>query len=293
MEEFDRATAPEPPMRVLVGLLGREIQLSRSPQMHEDEARAHGIDLKYELFDFAALGKAETDLPGFIEQLERSGFAGVNVTHPFKQAVIPLLDELSDGARKIGAVNTIAFGTGRRLGYNTDVTGFAESFRRGLPNARLARIVQTGAGGAGAATAHAMLELGADHICLVDPDADRASQLCEALQRSYGQSRASAASSVGEAMESADGLINASPVGMAEYQGSPVPIESLSPHQWVADIVYFPLETELVRKAREKGCRVLDGGGMAVFQAAGAFEIFTGLRADGDRMRARFLEGVE
>ena len=293
MEEFDRAPAPEHPTRVLVGLLGTEIQRSRSPQMHEDEARALGIELKYELFDFAALAKTEADLPAFIEELQRSGFAGVNVTHPFKQSVIPLLDELSDGARKIGAVNTIAFRHGRRLGYNTDVTGFAESFRRGLPNVELATILQTGAGGAGAATAHAMLELGANHICLVDPDADRASQLCEALQQSYGHGRASTAPSIEEVLGSASGIINASPVGMAEYPGSPVPMDALTPHQWVADIVYFPLETELVRGAREKGCRVLDGGGMAVFQAAGAFEIFTGLRADGDRMRARFLEGVE
>jgi shikimate dehydrogenase len=292
LEELDRAPVPERPKRVLVGLLGREIQLSRSPQMHEDEARAQGIELKYELFDFAALGKTEADLPGFIEELQRAGFAGVNVTHPYKQAVIPLLDELSDGARKIGAVNTIAFGSGTRFGYNTDVTGFAESFRRGLPEAGLARILQTGAGGAGAATAHAMLELGAGHICLVDPDADRAGQLCEALRASYGQGRASTAASVERELASASGIINASPIGMAEYPGSPIPGDALRSHQWVADIVYFPLETELVRGARAQGCRVLDGGGMAVFQAAGAFEIFTGLRADGDRMRARFLECV-
>ena len=289
MEDFDRAPALGPKTRVLAGLVGRDIQLSRSPQMHQEEARAQGISLDYRLFDFAALAMTEVDLPAFIKDLQGVGYAGVNVTHPFKQAVIPLLDELSEGARQVGAVNTIAFRDGKRLGYNTDITGFAESFKRGLPNASLAAVLQTGAGGAGAATAHAVLEMGANHISLFDPDAERAEHLCNALRLAHGQERASVAASVEAAVRSADGIVNASPIGMAEYPGSPIPTSALQPHQWVADIVYFPLETQLVREARERGCRVLDGGGMAVYQAAGAFEIFTGRPADAARMRQQFV----
>lgn len=287
MEELNRVTATA---RVLAGLLGRDIQLSRSPQMHEAEAGAQGIKLDYRLFDFAALGMTEEELPAFISDLQAVGYAGINVTHPFKQAVIPLLDELSDGARQVGAVNTIAFRGGRRLGFNTDVTGFAESFRRGLPGARKKVVFQAGAGGAGAATANAMLELGADSVIVQDLNQERAEHLADALRRSFGHERASVSSHLENDIARADGIINASPVGMAAHPGMPVPGELLRTELWVADIVYFPLETELLRQAREIGCAVLDGGGMAVFQAAGAFEIFTGLPADADRMRERFLK---
>jgi shikimate dehydrogenase len=287
--DIGSATASAPAKHVLAGLLGRDIQLSRSPQMHEAEANAQGIALAYKLFDFAALNLGEADLLAFLTELQEADFAGINVTHPYKQAVIPLLDELSAGARQVGAVNTIAFEDGKRIGYNTDVTGFAESFKRGLPKVSLANVLQTGAGGGGAATAHAMLEMGADRIVLFDPNLERAEHLCEALRNAYGHDRARVAADVETAIGSADGLINASPIGMANHRGTPFPLEMLKPSQWVADIVYFPLETELIREAQRMGCEVLDGGGMAVYQAAGAFEIFTGVPADGARMRERFV----
>jgi shikimate dehydrogenase len=293
VEDYPNAVPPDQTCRVLAGLLGRNIQLSRSPQMHEGEADAQGIRLIYKLFDFAQMQMGEGDLEEFLLGLEAAGFAGINVTYPYKQAVIPLLSQLSDSAERVGAVNTIAFQDGRRLGYNTDVTGFAESFRRGLPDVAMATVVQTGAGGAGAATAYAMLEMGTDNIGIFDPLIERADHLCRALDKAYGRGRANVVADLEAAIKSADGVINASPIGMLEHPGSPVPIDTLVSRQWVADIIYFPLETELVQGAREKGCRVLDGGGMAVYQAAGAFEIFTRLQANGERMRARFLEATD
>jgi shikimate dehydrogenase len=228
-------------------------------------------------------------LPSFLDELAASGYAGINVTHPYKQAVIPLLDELSDGAQRVGAVNTIAFASGKRHGFNTDVTGFAASFARGLPDARLDHVFQAGAGGAGAATANAILELGAACLWLYDPDEDRAKQLSDKLCASFGRGRAQAVHDVSVMVSAADGVINATPIGMAEHPGTPVPVDLLTPGKWVADIVYFPLETELLRSASLRGCAVLDGGGMAVYQAAGAFEIFTGRKADADRMRQGFI----
>lgn len=260
--------------------------------MHQDEARAQGLDLEYRLFDFAALNKDEKDLPAFLAELEEGGFAGINVTHPYKQAVIPHLHELSPDAERIGAVNTVAFRDGKRYGFNTDVTGFAESFRRGLGDVRLGHVFQAGAGGAGAATANAILQLGAELISIFDPDEERARWLCDKLQ-SYGSGRARVVAKVGETVAAADGVINSTPMGMAEHPGTPIPVQLLTPDKWVADIVYFPLQTELLMKAAAIGCRVLDGGGMAVFQAAGAFEIFTGTPADGDRMRRQFLDRLK
>jgi shikimate dehydrogenase len=274
------------------GLVGRSIQLSRSPQMHHDEAGAQGLDLEYRLFDFAELDLGEADLRPFLEALERAGYLGVNVTHPYKQAVIPLLDELSDGARQVGAVNTVAFRDGRMHGFNTDVTGFAESFRQGVAGEPIDQVFQAGAGGAGSATANAMLTLGAGRIAIFDPDADKVANLCEQLSRFFGSDRVEAVEDVAAAMKAAHGVINTTPIGMKEHPGTSIPVELLTPEQWVADVVYFPIETELLRQAKARGCRVLDGGGMAVYQAAGAFEIFTGRAPDRDRMRARFLAAL-
>ena len=272
----------------LTGLIGRGIQRSRSPRLHEEEGRAQGLGLIYKLFDFAALDWEETKVPALLDALQLAGFAGVNVTHPYKQAVIPWLDELSEQAARIGAVNTVVFRDGRRIGFNTDVTGFSAGFRAGLPGAKLGHAVQMGAGGAGAATAHALMHLGLERLTLIDLDRDRAERLCANLNAHYGAGRASAREALEAAMESADGVVNATPIGMAAYPGSSVPPGLLTARHWVADIVYVPLETELLTGARAIGCATLDGSGMVIFQAAGAFELFTGRAADPARMRDLF-----
>jgi shikimate dehydrogenase len=274
---------------VLVGLIGKGIQRSRSPAMHEAEAAAQGFRCSYELIDLDERGVGINELPGLLREVESRGFAGVNITYPCKQAVIPLLHGLSDEARAIGAVNTVHFASGVRTGYNTDSWGFAESFRRGLGGAPVSRVAQLGAGGAGAATGYAMLGLGARRLTIFDVDFDRAASLVRSLARHFPDRHIDAVEEVAAAVEHAEGLVHATPTGMASHRGSAVPAGLLRPDLWVADIVYFPLETELLRLARAAGCRTLDGGGMATFQAARAFEIFTGRAADGERMRQHFL----
>jgi shikimate dehydrogenase len=271
-----------------VGLIGKGIQRSKSPALHEAEARAQGFRCHYELIDLDERGVGITALPDLLLEAESRGFAGVNITYPCKQAVIPLLHSLSDEARAIGAVNTVHFSSGRREGYNTDAWGFAESFRRGLAGAPVERVGQIGAGGAGAATAYAMLGLGAQDLLITDVDIDRSTSLVRGLARHFPERRIRAVEEPAEAIASSQGLVHATPMGMANHRGSAVPAELLRPDLWVADIVYFPIETELLRQAKASGCRTLNGGGMAVFQAAKAFEIFTGRAADGERMRRHF-----
>lgn len=277
--------------KIKVGLIGRGIQASRSPAMHMGEARALGLDLSYVLLD-SDQADSRGDLEETLAWAERQGFAGVNVTFPFKQAVIPLLSELSEDARRLGAVNTVVFRNGKRLGHNTDWSGYAESFRRGLPDVRLEQAVQIGAGGAGAAVAYALLQRGVGHLSIFDLDGARAGQLVESLNGIFGPGRASACHDLAGAVNAANGLTNATPIGMAKYPGSPLPVELLRADQWVSEVIYFPLETELLAAARARGCRVLDGGGMAVFQAADAFRLFTQIAPDTERMRARFLADV-
>ena len=280
------------PPSFLVGLIGAGIQASRSPALHEHEAAAQGLRYWYRLIDLDTPALGAATLADLVTAAERMGFAGLNITHPMKQAVIPLLTDLSDDAHALGAVNTVVFRNGRRIGHNTDWWGFAESFRRGLAGAGIERVVQLGAGGAGAAVAHAALTLGATVLEIFDLDPRRAQRLADDLCSRFDAGRAVAGNDLAAAMALADGLIHATPTGMASHPGMPLPAALLRPAQWVAEIVYFPLETELLRTARELGCRTLDGGGMAVFQAAEAFRLFTGITPDEQRMLDDFAAMV-
>ena len=281
------AGRPSPVQKFLVGLIGEGIQGSRSPALHEQEARDLGLALHYQLIDLARDGRSASDLPRLLDAAEAVGFAGVNITHPCKQAVLPLLDRLSADAEAIGAVNTVVFRDGKRVGHNTDWSGFAIPFRRALGDVALDHVSLLGAGGAGAAVAHAILTLGARRLFLVDPDAAKAEALAARLRARFG-GRAEHARDARAAIGASDGVINATPIGMTGHPGTPVDPAWIEGRQWIAEIVYFPLETEWLRAARARGCRNLDGGGMAVWQAVGAFELFTGYAPDAQRMEQHF-----
>lgn len=271
------------PGAVLIGLLGAGIQASRTPPMQRAEAASHGIPFEYRLIDIDAWDKTP-ELGTLIDRIDAAGYDGINVTHPYKQAVIAHLNRLSPEAARIGAVNTVLFRQGERIGANTDHWGFAESLRRGLPGAARGTVLLIGAGGAGGAVAQALVDAGAGRLLVQDTDRDRA----EALARKLGARNAEPVTDLATAAARADGIVNASPVGMANYPGLPLPAELITPRHWVADIVYFPLETELLALARSRGCAVLPGSGMALFQAVRAFELFTGRTPDPERMRKAF-----
>lgn len=273
---------------ILAGLIGAGIQASRTPALHEHEGDAQRIRYLYRLIDLDALELDSNALPELLKGAEQMNFTGLNITFPCKQAIIPLLDELSDEARGIGAVNTVVLKDGKRIGHNTDCLGFAEGLRRGLPDVSLRRVVQMGAGGAGAAVAHALLSEGVEQLSIFEVDPSRARALVDNLNSHFRNGRARVGGDLASAVSTADGLVNTTPVGMAKLPGMPLPAEYLHAGLWVAEIVYFPLETELLKEARSLGCRTLDGGTMAVFQAVKAFELFSGVTADAERMQAHF-----
>ena len=274
--------------QIRVGLVGAGIQHSASPSLHTDEGAALDLDYRYELLDLDLIAGGTAALARVITDAQERGFAGLNITYPCKQAIIPLLDELSADARSLQSVNTVVFRQGRRIGHNTDWWGFAENFRRGLPHALRREVVLVGAGGAGSAVGYAALQLGAKSLAVVDVEDARAVALAVRLGALFPAARVRAAGDAASALQGADGLIHASPTGMAKLPGLPVPAACLHPPLWVAEVVYVPLETELLKVARAAGCACLDGGGMAVFQAARAFELFTGLRPNAERMLGRF-----
>lgn len=275
--------------RVLVGLVGSGIGPSLTPALHEREGDAQGLRYLYQRMDLDALGLGAGDVGRVLDAARLAGFRGLNLTHPVKQTVLPHLDALSADAAALGAVNTVVLAPdGTATGDNTDWSGFATSLRRGLPDAGLGHVAVLGAGGAGAAVAHALVRLGVGRLTVVDADPGRA----DALAATVPGAGSAPVGALGPVLADADGLVHATPTGMREHPGSPVPADLLDPRLWLADVVYRPLETELVRAARARGLRVLDGGGMAVFQAVDAFRLFTGVEPDADRMLAHFAELV-
>ena len=279
--------------RILVGLVGANIMKSLSPALHEDAFAAAGIRGHYHLMDLDRL-------PGHrLEQLfgaiKTAGFDGINVTFPCKQAIMPLLDEISADARQIGAVNTVTISeSGRTVGYNTDRIGFRRSFEDGLGRAAIEdqAAVLVGAGGAGRAVGFALMDLGAAKIIVHDTDTARAAALVADLTRHHGASRCRLADDLADAFAEAAGVVNATPVGMLGIPGNPVPAAMLRPEHWVADVIYTPVETLLIKGARARGSRVLTGGGMCVHQAAETFRLFTGLAPDIARMQATFATAL-
>ena len=274
--------------KVLIGLIGAGIQRSLSPALHEEEASHHGLRLHYQLIDLDAASVGTEVLPELVRSARVMGFAGLNITFPCKQAVIPLLDSLSEEARAIGAVNTVVREGKKLVGYNTDGSGWSWGFRRALPHADLSRVVLLGAGGAGSACADAVLRLGANKLVIVDQEQARAAALAARLNDHFSAGRVSAAPDIRTALQGASGLIHATPVGMLKLPGMPLPPELLRPSLWVSEVVYVPLETELLNAARRAGCRTVDGGHMNVGQAVRAFKLFTGRDADVARMDAHF-----
>jgi shikimate dehydrogenase len=273
-------------MSHLIGLIGSGVGASLSPALHEREGRLAGLNLVYRAIDLDQLGIDPAATPELLRWARTLGYTGLNITHPCKQIVLRCLDQLSPDAEAIGAVNTVVFDGTRAIGHNTDWSGFARGFARTLPGAAADRVVLLGAGGAGAAVAHAALTTGAGLLTVIDADLDRAAALTTRLGARFGADRAEAAGpeQLPARLAMADGLIHATPTGMAAHPGSAVDPHLLRRDLWIAEVVYRPLETELVRQARAAGCQVVDGGGMAVYQAADAFRLFTGLEPDADRM---------
>ena len=274
----------------LVGLVGTGVGPSLTPALHMAEGRAHGLDYVYRTIDLDHVGVAPERIGDVLTWARALGFDALNVTHPCKKLVIPHLDTLDDAAAALGAVNTVLFEDTRTIGYNTDAPGFATGFAEGLPDAPTANVVLIGAGGAGAAVGHALLELGTDHLTVVDLDVDRGAALAAELALRHPEARVDASSfdKLTVLLPHSDGVVHCTPTGMAEHPGLPFDEELLHPGLWVADIVYRPLDTALLTAARRVGCRTLDGGHMAVHQASTAFELITGRAPDVARMSRHF-----
>ncbi|MEV4730101.1 shikimate dehydrogenase [Saccharopolyspora sp. NPDC049426] len=276
------------PVRHRVALVGAGIGGSLSPALHEREAAALGLDYSYRLLDLDHLPARWN-----FREAVGEGTTGFNVTHPAKQTVLDQLDELSPDARALGAVNTVSVDGDRLIGHNTDHSGFLSGLGHGLPGVLLDRVVVVGAGGAGSAVAYALVGAGAA-VAIADADPQRSVGLVARLRARFPGAAITGlpAERVPAALARADGVVNATPIGMTGHPGRPFDTGALEPRHWVAEVVYRPLMTALLQDARVTGCRCLDGGAMLVSQAARTLALLTATTPDLDRMRRHLSELV-
>jgi len=269
--------------KFLTGLIGAPIAHSASPAMHEHAAAALGVRCHYQLIEVA--GADRQGLATLLEGVRRLGFAGVNVTYPYKEAVVELLDDLAPKAAAMGAVNTVVVRDGRLIGHNTDTTGFERAVAPLVAQSGQGVIALIGAGGVGKAIAFALANLDVAGLRIFDTERARAEKLASLLPAGK---TITVADSVDQALHGAAGVVNGTPVGMLPNRGTPVPDHLLHGGLWVADAVYSPLWTPLLKAAKAKGARVLLGRELAIYQAADAFELFTGLAPSTEAMGAAF-----
>jgi shikimate dehydrogenase len=274
--------------KVLLGLIGANIMGSLSPAIFADAFAAAGIDGYYHLMDTDRMpGRT---LPKLLDAIKTAGFAGVNITYPYKQEIIPLLDAIDPEAAQVGAINTVMIAPdGRTTGFNFDRRGWRNSFIEtfGRRSAEGATVVQIGAGGAGHAVACALMDLGVTTLIVHDLDKARAKSLCDDLAKHFG-ARCRVSNDLEKEIAEAAGVVNATQLGMRGFPGNPVPPVALKPSHWCADVIYTPIDTEYLKAASAKGARTLNGGGMCVHQAIEAFRQFTGVEPELARLHKAF-----
>ncbi|MBO9409661.1 shikimate dehydrogenase [Shimia sp. R9_1] len=275
-------------------LIGKNTSGSLTPKLHEQEGKAQGFAYSYSRIDPSETHPDLQSVSECLEWAEAHGLAGVNVTYPFKNDAVAYVDELSPIARKLASVNTVVFRDGRRIGHNTDYGGFSKALEEVLQNQCKTTCVLFGAGGAASAVGLALLDAGVQNLTVIDPQQNRAKELSESLSALRpGCTIAHSRLCSYDTLVKANGVVNATPLGMGLDQRKSFDPAKLTLGTWVADIVYFPLETPLLQTARTCGLTVMSGRGMAFHQAAEAFQLITGRQANVARMSAHFSALLE
>lgn len=272
-------------LELRAGLVGDGIGPSLTPDVHMAEGRALGLTYTYERFDTERSGT----LASALSMAQAEGYAGLNITHPHKQAVVGHLDQLEGVAAQIRTVNTVVFQNDQSVGWNTDYYGFKKALGREIGSVEGQTVQVFGAGGAGLAVVLALLDSGVAQIVISDLDHKRSEALVSDVLSIRPEAVLEAVPPLA-ATPSVDGLVNCTPMGMANHPGIAADPAHYGHRCWAADIVYFPKDTEFVKRARAAGMRVMDGTGMALWQAVEAFRLITGHAPDTMRMKATLQE---
>ncbi|WP_265518656.1 shikimate dehydrogenase family protein [Nitratireductor luteus] len=274
------------PGQVRLGLIGDNIRASRSPVLHRICGALAGLEVSYDLYIPSDLGLT------FEETFARclaDGLAGFNVTLPYKERVMKLVEVENPMIARIGAVNAVKLTVDGARGFNTDYSGFISAFRAAFGERKPGIVALIGGGGVGKAVAFALAALGAEEIRVIDRDLPKAEALAVALGAA-GAASAVAKTDVAVAMTGADGVVNCTPLGMTGYPGSPVGETDFAGQSWAFDAVYTPVETLFKQQAEAAGLDFISGYELFFYQGVDAFEIFTGTRvSELDTLRRRLL----
>lgn len=266
----------------IYGLIGYPVSHSLSPLMHNAAFSRLKINAEYKLFSLR-----EEEIPGFFENLEEKNIFGLNVTFPYKEKIIPFLNQVSEEARLIGAVNTIKISPKGLEGYNTDGAGFLKHLTLDLgfvPQGKNVSII--GAGGASRAISVYLCSEKVNELLIFDIDKSRLSALVCYLKETFKEVNIKAVNSIeGLNLENSHLLVNATPIGMKEGDNCLIDQRLIHKDLLVYDLVYNPKETKLLKLAKDKGARVSNGLGMLLYQGIVAFEIWMGITAPKEEMR--------
>ena len=265
-------------------MIGAGIGKSSAPRLHRLAGGLSGIEVTYDLIQLAA-GSSLGSFEQALSECRAKGYAGVNVTHPFKEGAARLVEVASEQVRRLGAINTVRFEPDRGpQGFNTDYTGFKRAFETRFPGDRPGVVAIAGAGGVGRAIAFGLVDLYAEEIRLFDPDRSKSATLATALQ-TQTDVRVALADTLAQACAGTDGLVNATPIGMHQYPGTPFPRELIGKQRWAFDAIYTPRDTPFMLDAAAAGLQVLEGYELFFYQGVDAFAIFTGVGVDEAALR--------
>lgn len=267
---------------ILLGLIGDNIQRSQSPLLHRLAGDLCRIDVSYEPLIPTDLG---LDFDAVFDRCRDAGYRGINITYPYKERVFARLEIEDPAVRALGACNLAVFGKGRPAGGNTDYSGFKSAFTETFGQVSPGVVAISGAGGVGKAIGFALADLGAPEIRLFDRDHAKAMALRDSLANIAPHLKVHVAASIKEAAENADGLVNATPLGMTGYPGTAIPRHAIARQNWAFDAVYTPVATTFLRDATAAGLATMSGYELFFHQGVDAFRIFTGREVDQEALR--------
>lgn len=267
---------------IRLGLIGDNIAKSQAPNLHRAAGRLCGLDLTYELLVPRHLS---LEFDAVFDLARDQGFRGLNITYPYKEEVVRRLRIDDPNVRSIAACNTVLFGSPQPTGANTDYSGFIAAFRNRSGTASPGVVAMAGSGGVGKAIGFALLCLGASTLRLFDTDRIKAENLARAIDAVCPGFDVQVCDSIEQASNGAEGLVNATPLGMAGYGGSAFPKTLLNGRRWAFDAVYTPIDTPFMLGAREAGLSIMSGYELFFHQGVDAFAILTGQRVDANALR--------
>ncbi len=275
-------------MEKLYGVIGDPVGHSLSPVMHNDLYELYSVDATYLAFHITP-----ENLQNAVKGFKVNNLAGLSVTVPHKTTIMPLLDEIDPLAQAIGAVNTIVNENGRLIGYNTDGIGYLEGIKKELSSLTDKKVLLIGAGGAARAIYFTMAQAGMKNIDITNRTISHAEYLVENCPFP-SNSQVLSLKEAEEQLSNYDLIVQTTLIGMhPDVEASPISVENIKPTAFVSDIIYSPLETKILREAKQKGARIQNGLPMFVYQGALQFEKWTGIFPDTDRMQSVCLKHLE